>query len=385
MCESCSKLQIEYEVLAISARDASTVHENTIRELRRLLEKEANVVRILNSTPDPMTGCPDCAKNFAQVRAVREGNAAEYKWTLHFIKYSKNLQLELQTALTDQKLKYMQLKCQFDELKLKQTDPHGRDKEVIRLRAELDEARLGHLNANQTALSANRVTDTLRKELDMASARLAAQETELNQAKVRIGNLEEAVDAYRRVDELKDCKVSECSDYLCRKRLLDQITKQKELCEQLREVQLERIQLQNLTHQIRHDAEHMQAIQPPPKKVSRTAALVADLACAPGELLMNLRSFFTVFPGWSSEELDDGAAFADFVNDLHANERADNLRWILAACNNGQMPQGDLAGSKLTRKGFSACLKAIGGVAKKRGSGLVWTNVRQNRSPIHSH
>lgn len=354
-CESCERLKAECEVQLLGAQDAAAAHEHTVRELRRLLEKETALVRV--AAPDPMSPCADCAHNFALAKAAREANAAEYRWIVHFVKFSKDLRLELQAALTDQRLRFIQLKGQYDELKQKQTDPHCRDREVQRLRAELEEARQSQLGANRTALTANQVADALRRELDAAVARLAEMEAEADVTNTRMAGLEDALDTFRRAGTLRDCTVSECKDYTCRKRLLDQITLRKELAEALR-------------------------AQPPPQRSAapraRTALLVADRA--PSELLVNLQRSFIVFPGWSSEELDDGAAFADFVSDLPPAERETNLRWALAACNQGaaDIRAEDLGASKLVRRCFSACLRAIGGAAKKRGAALVWTNVRKN-------
>jgi hypothetical protein len=75
------------------------------------------------------------------------------------------------------------------------------------------------------------------------------------------------------------------------------------------------------------------------------------------------------------------------VADIEPRERIENLRWILAACHGGVLPANlleneDLAAAKITRKCFSACIRALGGVSRKVGSRVVWVNVRRTRRPV---
>jgi hypothetical protein len=96
---------------------------------------------------------------------------------------------------------------------------------------------------------------------------------------------------------------------------------------------------------------------------------------------MNFRSFFSIFPGWSEEELDETSMLNDFVADIDPSERQKNVKWIFTSCNPSETatPACD---EKVVRKSFGACLKALGGISKKRHGRTVWTSVRQNRVPI---
>ena len=73
---------------------------------------------------------------------------------------------------------------------------------------------------------------------------------------------------------------------------------------------------------------------------------------------------------------------SDFLADVDPNEREKNIRWIFAACNPGDEIIPTASDDKMVRKSFGACLKALGGISKKRQGRTVWTNVRQNRVPI---
>jgi hypothetical protein len=74
--------------------------------------------------------------------------------------------------------------------------------------------------------------------------------------------------------------------------------------------------------------------------------------------------------------------------DIAPVERRRNLVSMLLCCHGNQMPGGvreeDVHQSnKLVRDSFVACMRSLGGIAKKNASGkMIWINVRQNRQPI---
>ena len=405
------QLKIENEVLRISLNDCATTNEAAIKEMKRLLEKETNLVNILNSelAPDPNGMYPSCAwcmHHRQQARVVREANAQEYRWVVHFAKLSRNLRLELEETLLKEKTKYSQLKCAYDELHLKKTDPFCRDGEIVRLRHEIADVKQNQSNANQTALMANKVADVLQKELMMAQQRGADLETNVNDQSIRIKTLEEIVDTCRRSSDLKDCAVGECKDYVCRRRAMDLYHKEKELRVQIDSLQRERVRYLHIISQMKQDSEQWKVVlsgQPYPEDqlmieaepvpVVRAKAqggkvqMVADLTSFT-ELVMNLRSLFQIFPAWYSENLEEGGMLSDFVADTEPSERIENLRWILATCHGGITPidvkNEELVTSKITKKCFSACIKALGGVSRKIGSKIVWVNIRRTRRPIYA-
>lgn len=409
------QLKIENEVLKISLNDCTTSNENIIRELKRLLEKETGLVNIANTQllPDP-TGmypsCHNCMHHRQQARLVREANAQEYVWVSHFAKFSKNMRLELQEALIKEKAKHMQLKNAYDELFTKKTDPFGRDPEVARLRIELQEAKQHQLNANQTAWTANRVTETLRKELHNSQQRVVELEVEKCNQSVRIKKLEEVVDACKQSADFKDQPVGDCKDYLCLKRAVDSCTKERELRVQIDELQRENIYNMNKIMQLKHDAERwkvltgedvntaddertsvMEIEQHAVKKTRRIpkALLVADLTNF-DELRMNIFSLYLIWSAWSDGTMDGDQLLHNLLLDIAPAERKQNLLWILLACNGNCMPSGikdeDVNQSnKLVRDSFVACLKSLGAIPKKSAGGkLIWVNVRQNRQPIYA-
>lgn len=409
--EKLEQLKIENEVLKISLNDCGACNESVIHELRRLLDKETAAVNMLNAKMIPdgaglFTSCTNCMYHKEQARLTREANASEYRWVLHFSKMSKNLRLELQDVLVKEKTKYTQLKNAYDELHVRKTDPLCRDAEVARLRAELQEAKQHHLNANQTALMANRVTEALRKELEKAHARIAELDMEGSAMGVRIKTLEEIVDTCRRSEELKNCSIGQCRDYVCLRRVMDCYDKEKEHRAEIDALQRERAYHMNTIIQLKRDSEDWRRLTTvkeeearpmeaeeertnKPAKIVPKAIPVADLANF-GELRMNIASLFTIWSVWTEEALDGDQMLADFIMDIHPAERKQNLMSVLMCCHGSQVPSGvseaELhASNKLVRSCFFACVRALGGISRKAGGRTVWTNVRRNRVPIYSN
>ena len=322
------QLKIENEVLKISLRDNADLSETAIRELRRLLDKETSQVSILNAehTPDPsglFPTCSGCVHFRQQAKAVREANAQEYKWVVHFAKKSQHLRLELEEAMFTEKTKYAQLNLAYDELFIKKTDPFCRDAEIVRICEELAEAKVNQSNANRTALMANRVADTVQKELLMLQQTAGELETERNNLKIKVRALEEIVDACRKSEELRDCKVGECQDYVCRSRVMGMYTKEKELRVQIEILQREKINHVSTIAQMQHDTEQWKSVmgesgdvvvKEEPKEIVPMvikAKAKDPVVCTymDDELIMNLSNVFSNFPGWNEEELASSSAF----------------------------------------------------------------------------
>ena len=399
------QLKIENEVMRISLKDHSDTSEAAIKELKRLLEKETHLVNMLNAelAPDASGAFPSCAwcmYHRQQARIVREANAQEFRWVSHFAKLSRNLRLELGEALTREKAKHSQLKCAYDELHMRKTDPLHRDDEVARLRKELADAKQQHLNANNTALMANRVAEELQRELFQAQRKVAELEGVVGEGATRIKVLEEVVETCKRSDELRGCAIGECKDYVCRRRAMDLYRTERELREEIGALQRERAHCLCVISQLRHNSEEWKAVlggdQPMteedeevvqrPLVAKQKTPLVADLTNF-DELVTNLKSLFQRSPAGFNENLEEKGMLWDFVADIEPMERTQNLRWILAACHGGVLPANlveneDLAAAKITRKCFSACIRALGGVSRKAGSRVVWVNVCRTRRPV---
>lgn len=125
------------------------------------------------------------------------------------------------------------------------------------------------------------------------------------------------------------------------------------------------------------------------------------------ELTLRLQSLFELVPGCDND-MDECAMYDEFLLDQEQHRRGEIMEMMYMACHGGEpMPDKDRrklfkpgspgegaqqsllappsalgGGSRVCRRSFSACLRAIGGVMVKRRSRNVWLNFRQTRQPI---
>jgi hypothetical protein len=147
---------------------ADQIHtlESANTELKRLLLKETNINAVL------MSNEPSC-KRCAAFESVRQDNAREFQWVEQFQKLSHNMQSQLQEKLTRTEAALVAAKLAQSE------EPLSRDAEIVRLREGFAEAKRDWMNANQTALQANKVAEGLASQLGVANDRIRSLEADL--------------------------------------------------------------------------------------------------------------------------------------------------------------------------------------------------------------
>ena len=150
--------------LALSDRIQTLEAANT--ELKRLLLKENNINAVLISNE------PSC-KRCAAFESVRQDNAREYQWVEQFQKLSHHMQSQLQEKLT-------RTEAALVAARLAQpAEPLSRDAEIVLIREGFTEAKRDWMNANQTALQANKVSEALALQVDAANDRIRSLEADL--------------------------------------------------------------------------------------------------------------------------------------------------------------------------------------------------------------
>ena len=146
--------------------DRIHILESANTELKRLLLKESHINAALVSNE------PTC-KRCAAFESVRQDNAREFQWVEQFQKLSHNMQSQLQEKLT-------RTEAALVAARLAQTeDPLSRDAEIVRIREGFAEAKRDWMNANQTALQANKVSESLAAQLTAANDRIRSLEADL--------------------------------------------------------------------------------------------------------------------------------------------------------------------------------------------------------------
>jgi hypothetical protein len=91
-------------------------------------------------------------------------------------------------------------------------------------------------------------------------------------------------------------------------------------------------------------------------------------------------------------EMDENKLYDAFLLDQPEAERLPILHSMYAACHGGATipekeaknydPNASESGSgRIAKKSFAACLRAMGGIFKRKGTKIVWRNIHQRRSP----
>ena len=300
------------------------------------------------------------------------------------------------------------------------TDPHGRDAEVMDLREKLagKEGRGAFLNHSLVACNLDEkearagweaekiVTEELRKENRLLKLK--------NNQLTRVN---EALNEARPEDLKKLTFVGQCRDYPCAKRYQNMWDNNANLAREVSELRLQLQACQNESQKARVDAESwrqeysnalqkqvlnkesndeetivveqapvIQYIEMEPKQT------VADqISC---ELQMRMQSFFS-FDYTRTAEADEGKLYDLFMEDQEPDKRMHVLDLMYAACHGGQtMPEKDKhkykgddrkkGKSRMFKSCFSACLRGLNGISKRKGTKLVWTNIHPKRKPIFS-
>jgi len=385
----------------LASADESAALRAANEELRRLLRKETNLVTSVLRAGEA-DQCSQCARHRAALQSVRRDNAQEFRWVEHFQRTSHNLRTQLQEKAERLEAALSALQARYRELELRKDDPHGRDDEIRRVRDGYAAARRDWANANQTALEANRASESLAAELGAARARIRSLEADVRESAGRARMLEETVDACRRAPELRDCRVGTCADLRCRKRDLELQLGRQEAAEEVVALRGENYELRDQVKKCRAELVGYQerveeaaaaTCRPVFQIIEHTARpLVASLDEGMEDLKMNLKSFLLIFPG-NDSEWDEAAMYAAFLLDLPPSEREANIAWMYAACHRGRpLPPAEAERFRLAstperpepvcRPCFAACVLAIGGNFVRVGARSVWTNVRPARASV---
>ena len=322
--------------------------------------------------------------------------------------------------ICDLKNAIARLRYDLQVLHEQKTDPYGRDEVVMQLKEKIasKEGREAFLNnslyncnlderiAKDGWEAEKKANEELRKEHGLLKLH--------NNQLIRVNEaLKEA-----RPEELKTLSFTgQCRDYPCAKRFQRLWDSSANIAREINDLKL---QLQTTEHECqkaRADAETwrqeysrvlqqqitvkdangeeavvmeqtpvVQYIELEPKQT------VADqISC---ELQMRIQSFFS-FDYTRTAEADEGNLYDLFMDDQEPEKRMHVLDLMYAACHQGQtMPEKDKhkykgddrkkGKSRMFKSCFSACLRGLNGISKRKGTKLVWTNIHPKREPNFS-
>jgi len=380
--------------MLLALQDQVKTLEAANGELKRLLRKETLTTEAFATPTLPPGCCSQCGPYRTAFLAMRKDNVQEYKWVEHFQKTSHGLQTRLQERLNELESAHSALQIRYRDLEQRKDDPYCRDAEIVRMRENIAELTQRWMNANQTAVNANRETKSLFVEIDAANDKMRKLEGELIDAKGKIRQQQDTIEAYEQLPELRDQPVGKCTDFRCKKRDFESQMKVVDCEEQVKVLAKENHDLLEQVKKFKNDDKalvvQMENKLPPifmfvEQNSKPTVANMEKFY----ELKLSLRSFFGFYPA-NDEEYEEATMYNDFLMDLHPADRETKIGWIYAACHDGKsIPETTLEQFRkkstddrlelVCRSCFAACMLALGGNFRKVGKKTVWLNVRANR------
>ena len=429
-------LKNNYDILAVEAKKhqdvASIALLNPNAPIR--VSPAAVNVDLYNS---PLCTNPACqAKHENYVALVQDYNDATANKTKYFDMLNRTIKGNQERFKTDQiahestlrkfeqqsadllsmRMRYGMLKQTFLELQQTRVDPFCRDEEILKLRNELAKAKDGWAERNTTAVNANRDAAHYIKCYEEQSSLVNDMKIDIAKCKNTISSQHETIEAFRKAqpEELRTRPVGVCIDFKCGciiNGLKDSVysARNESLAKDatIQELKEERNKFkqnssywkqqhdslvngnhadgaQMTTHKRMHEDISVAAA---PKSRELQAKLTNDLDTR-FRILFDVNSF-------CSAGLDENTLYDNFFLDQPEKERLDVLEELFAVCHDGnRMPERDrkkykydLLGepsesSRIGKRSFAACLKALGGVSKRKNNTIFWTNVHMRRQPM---
>jgi hypothetical protein len=326
------------------------------------------------------------------------------------------------------KIMYSSLQERFRELQQRKTDPFCRDSEILKLRRELEESKAMTAGFNKTAFNANNEARSYMHQLEEEKTRSGDLRGNVGALEAELLLHKEMVDVLKQIASPESIEarqlysVGDCNDIVCRNRQLAVSHKINTLTQQIRELCGERDNLLEDVTRARGESAHWrklvcerkecprsveQAIPAivvsadEPLTVQQTVVQVIEQKSKPlvsvmdpgDDLTMRLQTLFEVIPGIGGD-MDENDMYDAFMLDQESNKREDILEQMFASCHCGEkLPENErkrfqtavkeeTPSVRTCKRSFSACLRAIGGVMRKKRSRNIWLNFRQTRVPI---
>jgi len=325
----------------------------------------------------------------------------------------------IQQAVADKeyvKFQYNNLRAQYQNLSELQTDPFCRDTEILKLREEAASARATAADKNTIAFNANQQYLNISANYDILEEKVKELEKEILFNKRAIAKQNETIEAFRAAqpEELRIKRVGLCTDYVCSSKINDlnyklsqlrgvinekdtQIETMSQEKKQTEKVSLYWKEQHNLAlNNESLDQVHKRKAEEAPVKIVTVRDPPANelVAHLDPDLSMKLNSLFIVATA-SVSSLEENKLYDSFLMDQPENQRLGTLAAMYSACHHGEgLPDRDkkkykyeLTGevkdsSRIGKRSFSACLKALGGISTRKNSKTIWINIHMRRIPI---
>ena len=381
--------EIRGEVNSLALQTAQL--QRHVRQQQRFLDKQELQLEILRREKGMdlegvkglevhTSACPQCFRHRDLWRGMRAFNMDQQK-KCQADMVAERLMLEKQKQELDlTRIKHGRLQIQFDELKKQKNDPLCRVSEIANLRANIEHGREIMARIEFSARCAGR---DLYAQIECEKMACCALQEKVSSLEAYITMQQEKINALEKSTNpfsKETRQVLESDDLVCR---LQKVTEE---CDQAREYMV----------QARNEAQRWKELYDEACLNSDVELLKDDDECSrkpivsiigpDDDLTARLQEQFEIVTGTDQLEICENDLYDAFMSsqDPHLHEQI--LDQMFASCHNGQrMPEKERKRHHSTpncrscKNSFSACLRAIGGIMRKKESRKMWLNIRQKK------
>jgi hypothetical protein len=296
-------------------------------------------------------------------------------------------------------------------------DPLARDEEIIKLRKEAKQWETMYLSKNTSAFNANREAEKYHNENQGLFAELKNRQADITSLQREVQSQKEVIETMKTAtpEDLQTHTVEVCRNLICRNKINALKAERDEKERRINDMNLDLLIIQNGSKQFKEDARYWQdqhkllmegkceelleaANYKPVQEVE-----VVEVPKASKELKANLDQelrrrldclFIRTFN--LDLEIEENKLYDAFLLDQPEHERLAMLHRMYKACHGGQpIPDKEAKNydpnapetnsGRIAKKSFAACLRAMGGVFKRKGTKILWRNIRTRRQPCYAN
>ena len=307
-----------------------------------------------------------------------------------------------------------QWKYKCENLEKVKDKPWCREEMIMGLEKDIEKANKSVKYLNDVVWRANRSQEVDQATISSCKQKIQEHEQTIKQLEVAVTDRDELIDALRtaRPDELQHNAFDICTNIVCKRRINMANMMAGARNTELRELEEENTRLKDDLMKAEHDrnlwkSEHDKAIQGDcemlreaalerPVEVVESEQRRIDLVPVMDEELKVLFNTLFVKTGTMDKAIEETKLYDDFVNDQPPSKRLAVLKKVYSACHEGrQMPEQEskrfnddpasTGNGRIAKQSFAACLKAMGGISKKKGTRSVWLNIRVRHDPVFAN
>jgi hypothetical protein len=327
------------------------------------------------------SACLQCFRHRDLWRGMRALNMEQQK-QCQADSVAERVMLEQQKREVDlARIKQGRLQIQVDELRKKKNDPLDRVGEVAKLRANIEH---GREIMDRIEFSARCAQREFYAQIECEKMACCALQEKVSSLEACILMQQKKINSIEKFANSHGSEAHQCferDDLVCR---LQKVTEERDQAlSGWREMYDKACSMEEENHEGSSNTGEGSLNSNDEESSSKT--MVSTIG-QDDDLTLRLQDQFEIVPGTDQLKTCENDLYDVFMSSQEQHLHEEILDQMFASCHNGQrMPEKErkrrrsAPGCRSCKHSFSACLKAIGGVARKIDKQNYWLNIRQKK------